>query len=159
MVLVDTSVLINFFRGKETVGTAYFEKLLEEQKHFCINEFIYQGLLQGSKDEKEFAVLKSYLMDVPLYSLKRGIQSFENAALLNFRCRRKGVTIRSTVDLLIAETAIENNIPLLHDDDDFTNMARIITELKLVVQMITPNIRFNTDIADKPQMQVKRMLD
>ena len=114
-------------------GMAYFEKLLEEQKHFCINEFIYQELLQGSKDEKEFAVLKSYLMDVPLYSLKRGIQSFENAALLNFRCRRKGATIRSTVDLLIAETAIENNIPLLHDDDDFTNMARIITELKLVV--------------------------
>ena len=133
MVLVDTSVLINFFRGKETVGTAYFEKLLETQKHFCINEFIYQELLQGSKDEKEFAVLKSYLMDVPLYSLKRGIQSFENAALLNFRCRRKGVTIRSTVDLLIAETAIENNIPLLHDDDDFANMARIITESKLVV--------------------------
>ena len=46
MVLVDTSVLINFFRGKETVGTAYFEKLLEKQKHFCINEFIYQELLQ-----------------------------------------------------------------------------------------------------------------
>lgn len=107
--------------------------MLEEQKHFCINEFIYQELLQGSKDEKEFAVLKSYLMDVPLYSLKRGIQSFDNAALLNFRCRRKGVTIRSTIDLLIAETAIENNIPLLHDDDDFANMVRIITELKLVV--------------------------
>ena len=108
-------------------------ELIEEEKHFCINEFIYQEILQGSKDEKEFAVLKSYLINVPLYSLKRGIQSFENAALLNFRCRRKGVTIRSTVDLLIAETAIENNIPLLHDDDDFANMARIITELKLVV--------------------------
>ena len=50
-----------------------------------------------------------------------------------FRCRRGGVTIRSTVDLLIAETAIENNIPLLHDDADFVNMARIITELKLAV--------------------------
>ena len=77
--------------------------------------------------------MKSYLIDVPLYSLRLGIQSFENAALLNFRCRRKGVTIRSTVDLLIAETAIENNIPLLHDDDDFVNMARIITELKLAM--------------------------
>ena len=134
-----------FFRGRETVGTVYFEKILEEQKHFCINEFIYQQILQGSKDEKEFAVLKSYLMDVPLYSLKRGIQSFENAALLNFRCRRKGATIRSTVDLLIAETAIENNIPLLHDDDDFANMARIITELKLVVQIKTPNTVFKAD--------------
>ncbi|WP_428768689.1 PIN domain nuclease [Treponema sp. HNW] len=133
MILVDTSVLVNFFRGRETIGTAYFEKLIDEQKYFCINEFIYQEILQGAKDEKEFALLKSYLSDVPLYSLKLGIQSFENAALLNFRCRRRGVTIRSTVDLLIAETAIENNIPLLYDDDDFVNMAQIITELKLAM--------------------------
>ena len=133
MILVDTSVLINFFRGRKTVGTTYFEKLIEEEKHFCINEFIYQEILQGAKDEKEFAILNSYLIDVPLYSLKLGIQSFENAALLNFRCRRKGFTIRSTVDLLIAETAIENNIPLLHDDDDFVKIAKIITELKLAV--------------------------
>ena len=133
MILVDTSVLINFFCGRKTVGTTYFEKLIEEEKHFCINEFIYQEILQGAKDEKEFAILKSYLIDVPLYSLRLGIQSFENAALLNFRCRRKGFTIRSTVDLLIAETAIENNIPLLHDDDDFVKIAKIITELKLAV--------------------------
>ena len=133
MILVDTSVLINFFRGRKTVGTTYFEKLIEEEKHFCINEFIYQEILQGAKDEKEFAILKSYLIDVPLYSLRLGIQSFENAALLNFRCRRKGFTIRSTVDLLIAETAIENNIPLLHDGDDFVKIAKIITELKLAV--------------------------
>ena len=133
MILVDTSVLINFFRGRKTVSTTYFEKLIEEEKHFCINEFIYQEILQGAKDEKEFAMLKSDLIDVPLYSLRLGIQSFENAALLNFRCRRKGFTIRSTVDLLIAETAIENNIPLLHDDDDFVKIAKIITELKLAV--------------------------
>ena len=41
------------------------------------------------------------------------------------------MTVKSTVDLLIAETAIENNIPLLHDDDDFTNMSSVITELKI----------------------------
>ena len=133
MILVDTSVLINFFRGRETLGTKYLETLISEEQPFCINEFIYQELLQGSKDEKEFSTLKSYLSEIPLYSLKLGIQSYENAASLNFRCRRKGVTIRSTVDLLIAETAIENNIPLLHDDEDFVNMARVITELKLAI--------------------------
>ena len=100
---------------------------------FCINGFIYQEILQGAKDEKEFTLLKSYLKDMPLYSLRLGIQSYENAALLNFRCRRKGITIRSTIDLLIAETAIENSIPLLHDDDDLVNMAKVITELKLAV--------------------------
>ena len=133
MILVDTSVLINFFRGRETVGTVYFEKLLEEQKHFCINESIYQEILQGSKDEKEFSTLKSYLKYILLYSLKLDVQSFENAAQLNFRCRRKGITIHSTIDLLIAETAIENNIALLHDDEDYVNMSKVITELKLAV--------------------------
>ena len=133
MILVDTSVLINFFRGKETTGTKYLEKLINEEKSLCINEFIYQELLQGSKDEKEFSMLKSYLSEIPLYSLKLGIHSYENAASFNFRCRRKGVTIRSTIDLLIAETSIENNISLLHDDENFINMARVITELKLAL--------------------------
>lgn len=132
MTLMDTSVLINFFRGRETAGTVSFERMLAEGSPFCINEFIYQELLQGAKDEREFATLKSYLGAVPLYSLKLGVQSFENAARLNFRCRRNGVTIRSTVDLLIAETAIEHDIPLLHDDDDFVNMSRVITELTCI---------------------------
>ncbi|MCI7437060.1 MAG: PIN domain nuclease [Spirochaetia bacterium] len=133
MILVDTSVFINYFRGKETKGTLFLDKLIQNEESFCINEFIYQEILQGSKGEKEFLTLKSYLKDIPLYSLKLGIQSFENAALLNFRCRRKGVTIRSTIDLLIAETAIENNIALLQDDEDYVNMAKVITELRLAV--------------------------
>ncbi len=54
MILVDTSVLINFFRGRKTVGTTYFEKLIEEEKHFCINEFIYQEILQGVTGRKKW---------------------------------------------------------------------------------------------------------
>ena len=133
MVLVDTSVLINFFRGRETTtGTVKLDSLLTEEDAFCINEFIYQEILQGAKDEREFTTLRTYLSDVPMYSLKMGVQSFENAARLNFRCRRKGVTIRSTIDLLIAETVIEHDIFLLQDDDDFVNMANVITELRLL---------------------------
>jgi len=133
MVLVDTSVLINYFKGRETKGIKFLDNLIQSEEPFCINEFIYQEILQGSKDEKEFSTLKSYLKYIPLYSLKLGVQSFENAAQLNFRCRRKGITIRSTIDLLIAETAIENNIALLHDDEDYVNMSKVITELKLAV--------------------------
>ena len=133
MILVDTSTLVNFLRGKDTPGSVILERLIKEEHPFCINEFIYQELLQGAKDEREFLTLKDYLSETPLCSLKLGLQSFENAAHLNFRCRRKGVTIRSSIDLLIAETAIENRIPLLHDDEDFSNMARVITELQLAV--------------------------
>lgn len=132
MILVDTSVLINYLRGRETTGSRYFSKIVEEEELFGINEFIYQEILQGSKDEKEFSLLDEYLSVLPFFSLRLGVQSYKNAALLNFRCRRKGVTIRSTVDLLIAETAIENNLFLLHDDEDYINMARAVPELKLV---------------------------
>ena len=79
MTLVDTSVLINFLRGRETAGTAKLDRLIAEDEPFCINEFIYQELLQGAKDEREFATLKAYLGEIPLYSLKLGVQSFENA--------------------------------------------------------------------------------
>ncbi len=131
MILVDTSVLINYLRGRETNGSIYFDRLLLTDMPFAINQYIYQEILQGAKDEREFLILKEYLSDIPFCDLRLGIQSFENAALLNFRCRRKGVTIRSTIDLLIAETAIENNLLLLQDDTDFVNMSRVITELHL----------------------------
>ena len=107
------------------------EQLVCQKIEFGINEYIYQELLQGARDDKEFATLKEYLSDLPIYSLKYGVQSFENAARLNFRCRRKGITVRSTIDLLIAETTIENDLVLLHDDEDYINMARAIPELKL----------------------------
>ena len=132
MILVDTSVFIHYFHNHSTPGADYLDQLIQQERTFGINEYIYQELLQGSRDEKEFTTLKMYLSDIPIYSLKFGVQSFENAARLNFRCRRKGITIRSTIDLLIAETAIENDLYLLHDDTDYVNMAKAIPELKLL---------------------------
>jgi predicted nucleic acid-binding protein len=47
------------------------------------------------------------------------------------RCRRKGMTIRSTIDCLIAQIAIEHDLELLHSDRDFENMVSVIPELKI----------------------------
>ena len=69
MILVDTSVFINYFKGRETKGIKFLDNLIKSEEPFCINEFIYQEILQGSKDEKEFSTLKSYLKYIPLYSL------------------------------------------------------------------------------------------
>jgi predicted nucleic acid-binding protein len=57
--------------------------------------------------------------------------SYESAARLYFLCRKKGITIRSTIDFLIAQTAIENNLVLMHNDEDFNTMAKVIKELKV----------------------------
>ena len=130
MILVDTSVFINYFKGVENESTMKFDKIISENIQFGINNYIYQELLQGSANEKEFNSLYEYLTNQTFYSLKNK-QSYANASLLYFTCRKKGVTIRSTIDLLIAQTAIENNLFLLHSDNDFINMSKIIPNLKL----------------------------
>ena len=131
MILVDTSVLIDFFRGVENKPVEKFNDLIERNLPFGINNYIYQELLQGSASEKDFKNLKDYLVTQRFYHLKKAQESHENAARLYFICRRKGLTIKSTVDFLIAQTAIENDLMLLHNDRDFTEMAKIIRELKI----------------------------
>jgi len=131
MILVDTSVLIAYLKNQNIRSVEQFEYILDKKLPYGINTFIYQEILQGAKTDKEYNLLKEYFETIPLYYLKYGKESYEQAALINVRCREKGITISSTIALLIAETAIENDLYLLHDDNDFMNMAKVIKELKL----------------------------
>lgn len=131
MILVDTSVFIDYLKGKKNESTNKLDYILESKIPYVINDFIYQEILQGSKDIKEFAILKEYFETIPFYYLQYGKESYEKASMINMQCRQKGITIRSTIDLLIAETAIENNIYLLHNDKDFENMSNVIKNLKI----------------------------
>ena len=131
MILVDTSVLMSFLKDQKNQTTAQFDYILDKKIPYSITTFIYQEILQGAKTDKEYRLLKEYFETIPLYYLKYGKESYEQAALLNIRCKQKGIIIRSTIKLLIAETAIENNLYLLHNDNDFINIAAVIKELKL----------------------------
>ena len=62
--------------------------------------------------------------------MKNGIRSYEAAANNYFNCRIKGITVRSSNDLIIFQIALENNLFLLHDDKDFCNIAKIVKDLK-----------------------------
>ncbi len=75
--------------------------------------------------------MKEYLETVPFMDLICGKDSYEQAVLMNFNCRRSGITIRSTIDSLIAWIAIEHDAYLLHNDKDFVNLAKVVPELKL----------------------------
>ena len=131
MILVDTSVIINYLKDQKTEAVEQFEYILDKRLPYGISTFIYQEVLQGAKTDKEYNLLKEYFETIPLYSLKYGKNSYEQAALINIRCRQKEIIIRSTINLLIAETTIENDLYLLHDDNDFINIAKVIKELKL----------------------------
>lgn len=130
MILVDTSVMIAFLKGIKNQQTDKLETIIENELPFGINDFIYQEVLQGAKTEKEFNLLKEYLGTQRFFALKHGRKSYEMAAELYFKCRKNGITVRSTIDLLIAQVAIENDLYLLHDDRDFSLIASIEPKLK-----------------------------
>jgi len=54
-----------------------------------------------------------------------------DAAKMYCRCRKAGITVNSTIDLLIVQTALENNVALLHNDGDFTNIKKAVPELRI----------------------------
>ena len=131
MILVDTSVLIGFFKGLKSASCEKLNYVIDNDIPYGICNYVYQELLQGSKNEKEYKLLKEYLNSLPFYELRYGKQSFENAAAMYMNCRKKGITVRSTLDLLIAEIAIENNLYLLHDDNDFEGISKAYENLKI----------------------------
>ena len=125
MILVDTSVLIDYLKGIEHEGTLKFQNVLDSGIPYGINSFIYQEVLQGAQSKAAFQKLKSYLDTQAFYSLADEKESFAKAAELNMKCRTKGITVNSTIDFLIVQTAIENHLILLHHDSDFEKIATV----------------------------------
>ena len=131
MILVDTSVLIGYFKKFQGEPYDKLDYIIDKGIPYGICCYVYQELLQGSANEQEYALLKTYLNTLPFYDLKYGKTSFENAAHMYMQCRKKGITARSTIDLIIAEIALENDLYLLHNDNDFTNIKKVYKALKI----------------------------
>lgn len=81
-------------------------------------------ILQGIKDDREHQRVKTSLLAFPVLALA-GLESYLAAADLYRACRKRGVTIRSTIDLLIAQTALENGARVLHKDRDFVALSEV----------------------------------
>lgn len=124
MVLVDTSILIDYFKGVENESIEKFNLVLKKEIPFGINHFIYLEVLQGSSTVKDYRILKKYLDTQTFYDLKNSRESYAEAAKMYLKLRQKGVTVKSTIDCLIARVAIENDLFLLHNDMDFTRISK-----------------------------------
>ena len=130
MILVDTSVLIDFFKKNDTHPVHKFKEVIMREIPFGITAQIFQEVLQGAKSQKDYNRLKAYLETQVFYHPKDPIESFAQAAQLYRECRKKGVTPRSTIDCLIAQIAIEYDLSLLHHDKDFDRIAGVV-ELRI----------------------------
>ena len=132
MILIDTSILVGYFKGLKGAPYDKLDSLIDQNIPIGICNQVYQEVLQGAKNEKEFDLLKEYLNTMDIYDLRYGKKSYENAAWLYFKCRKAGITPRSTIDLIIAQIAIDNNLLLFHNDKDFVQISQVIPDLKLL---------------------------
>ncbi len=130
MYLVDTSVWIDYINGKEAEHVSFLDQVLSNPLAFGLNGLIYMEILQGAKNQKAFEQFQRYFSGQQFYSFQQTENSYSTAAQIYFDCRRSGITIRSSVDCLIAQCAIENELILLHNDKDFVQMATVVSTLK-----------------------------
>ena len=122
MILVDTSVWIDFLRGADSPQRRTLHRLLEEEEDICITEIILTEVLQGIKEDNDFHKVKDYLLEFPIQR-PNGTETYLRAARIYRDCRKKGKTARKTVDCIIAAICLENSLTLLHKDSDFDTIG------------------------------------
>lgn len=122
MIVVDTSVWIDFLAGRGTKGASRCEELIENGEPVALTDVIYAELLQGVRSQREARLLDGHLRAFPILRLE-SLDDFALAADLYRTARRRGITIRKTLDCLIAAPCVRTKAPLLHQDSDFDRLA------------------------------------
>lgn len=129
MILVDTSVWIDYFNGQKTLQTDLLEDFLTDVP-IIMGDLILTEILQGFRSDNDYKTAKSILSDLPFHRMggyQVAVQSAQNYRTL----RKKGVTVRKTIDVIIGTYCILEDLPLLHDDRDFEPMVSHLS-LKII---------------------------
>ncbi len=129
MVLVDTTVWIDFFGGRPQPHVDALQELIEDDADLCVCGVILAEVLQGIRADADYRKTKDYFESLILMPMRR--ETYEKSAELYRALRKKGITIRKPIDCMIASVAIEFDIPLLHNDQGFCQIARH-SKLKIV---------------------------
>lgn len=117
MVIVDTSVLVDFINGVTNPETEWLDLRLERQR-FGLTTLILTEILQGLRDDREAALVQAQLEEFELFEFY-DTDLAADAARHFRRLRNDGRTVRKTVDLLIATHCIRHQHALLHRDRDY----------------------------------------
>jgi predicted nucleic acid-binding protein len=129
VILVDSTVWIDLLRSKDSAPVGRLRALLLDGEA-ALAPVIAQEILQGASSPANLERLRTHFLALPMLGYKNDILTHAGAGGLYARCRWAGITPRSPHDCLIAQTAIEHGVPLLHDDRDFERIAEV--EPKLV---------------------------
>jgi predicted nucleic acid-binding protein len=131
MYLVDTSVWVDYLRGRATPPVLALRNLLAGEDIVGTAPPILQEVLQGADSIERFESWKKTFSELLCYLPADPIGSHIAAARLYVECRKSGKPPRSRNDCLIAQIAIENRLVLIHSDKDFEAIASVAGELRL----------------------------
>ena len=121
-ILVDTSVWIDFFRGTKSRECNLLYHYLTNNEPILICPPIVQEILQGIKSDSDYQKIKDSILSLQIISIDP-IEAALGAAELYRSTRKKGLTIKKSMDCLIAYHAIYFKVTLLHKDSDFERIA------------------------------------
>jgi len=127
VVLVDTSIWIDFFQNNDSIHAQTLDGLIRDNNRAVICGVVLQEILQGIKDNNSYELTKERLSRLPFLDANK--ETYIYASSLYRTLRRKGITVPS-VDTTIAAIAVLNRIPLFTKDEHFKTIARY-SELKL----------------------------
>jgi len=131
MIFVDSSVWIDYFNGRKTPQTDRLDAELIEMP-VITGDLILTEVLQGFQSDTDFDIARDLLLRIPCMPMLGKDLALESAA--NCRLlRKKGVTVRKTIDVMIGTFCVHYRLPLLHDDRDFDPMEKF-----LGLDVITP---------------------
>lgn len=122
MIVVDTSVWIDVLNEQDSLPAKRCVELIEAGEPIALTDIVITEILQGLRSDREARLVERYLRAFPILRLE-SVDDFVLAAELYRRARRAGVTIRKTLDCLIAAPCVRTGAPLLHADTDFDRLA------------------------------------
>ncbi len=124
MILVDSSAWIAYFSSKPNAVQARLEQLLEAPLELATTGLVVCEVLQGARSDRVLRVLEATLLSLTMLAEPR-VATYQRAAALYRSARAKGLTIRSTIDCILAAQCIESGASIVHADRDFDALARI----------------------------------
>lgn len=130
MIVVDTSVWVDFFRDSGTWQVEHLTQLIADDDPVALTDIVLTEILQGLPNDREARRVERRLLVFDVLRLE-ALDDFRRAAALYRQARTRGITIRRTLDCLIASVCVRDDTPLLHADADFDRLATC-TKLRVV---------------------------
>jgi predicted nucleic acid-binding protein len=122
VIVVDTTVWIDFLNGRNQPHVQKLAEMIDADAGVALTDVILAEVLQGIRDERQVRPVDDRLCAFDVFRLEN-LDDFRRAAHLYRTARRHGVTIRRTLDCLIASVCIREQLPIMHNDTDFDRLT------------------------------------